>query len=97
MDFFDRVTGVLRLDEVVAEQETFKKILADSQVSDAEVAAQSARVVALLKQVEAQLNAEARDLVGTAIAELCVLYAAIQYQQLRQFDLGAMTERGGGF
>ncbi len=75
---------MFRLDEIVAERETFKKIMEDGIVTEEEVAAQSQTVLDLLRRAEAQLDAESRALVEELLAELAVLYAASQYHNLHQ-------------
>ncbi len=82
--WFDPETGLFRLDELVAERETFKTIMDDGLVSDTELHAQSERVVGLLRHAEAELDEAARGLVQELLAELAVLYAVSQYHTLQQ-------------
>ena len=82
--WFDAQSGMFRLDEIVAERKTFKRIMEDGVVTEEEVAAQSQIVLDLLRRTEAHLDAESRALVEELLAELAVLYAASQYHNLQQ-------------
>lgn len=68
--------GLLRLDELVAENPTWKKILADDIVSEEEVAEQGDKVVNMIKEVEETLSDEQKQMVDKLIAEVGVLYTA---------------------
>lgn len=82
--WFDPETGLFRLDDIVAERETFKTIMDDGLVSDTELHVQSERVLTLLRRAETELDAAARGLVQELLAELAVLYAVSQYHSLQQ-------------
>lgn len=84
--WFDEETGICRLDEVVAERETFKKIMTDGMVTDMELAAQSDLVLDLLHQLENRLDETTLMLVQDTLAELVVLYSITQYYTLQQLD-----------
>lgn len=86
--WFDPETGVFRLDEIVAERGAFKKIMEDGIVTDEELAAQSERVVDLLRRAEAELDEASRALVQELLAELAVLYAASHLHNLQQAAAG---------
>jgi hypothetical protein len=72
---FDPETGVLALDERVAEMPSFRRIVADEVVSDAELAEHAERVVVLLRRLEAELPPAAHALLTEALCELAVLNA----------------------
>lgn len=46
--------GILNIDEWVANNDSFKKIMEDGIVTDEEVKAQSDKVVSMLKEIEAK-------------------------------------------
>lgn len=81
--FFDE-NGMLRLDEVVAERPTFKKIVEDQIVTDAELEEQANLVVSVLKRIEKSFPPEQLKQVEELLAETCVLYAANQYKELQE-------------
>jgi len=74
-DLFDKATGFLRLDELVAESPNFQRIISDSIVTDDEVAAQSDKVIKLFKEIEQRFSGKDKELVVNAVSELAVLYA----------------------
>ncbi len=71
---FDEKTGLLLLDEIVCEKESFRAITQDTMISDDEIMQQSALVVSLLQKIEQELDEAQRTLVLDAISELAVLY-----------------------
>lgn len=74
MRLFDEETGYLRLDEIVAERESFQKVMADGIVTDDELRAQAELVVGYFRRLEDLLSDEEEDLVAEAVSELAVLY-----------------------
>ncbi|OQZ00599.1 MAG: hypothetical protein B6D35_06025 [Candidatus Brocadia sp. UTAMX2] len=81
--WFDPKTGVLLLDEYVAEMPSFKKIMADNIVTDEEITEHVQNVVSLLKQLETSLTPELKNLTTKALCELVVLYV-LQQKQMEQ-------------
>ncbi|MGE5391258.1 MAG: hypothetical protein ACM3PE_09375 [Deltaproteobacteria bacterium] len=73
--WFDPETGILLLDEYVAESPSFIKIMEDGIVTPGEVMEQSQRVVELMKELEGKLDPATKELVTQVLSELCVLYA----------------------
>jgi hypothetical protein len=80
--FFNEA-GMLNLDELVSQSDSFKKIMADSIVTGDEVKQQVDRVVAHLHQLETICNAEQIEQMRTAFAELGVLFAVYHYKELQ--------------
>ena len=74
MRLFDEQTGYLKLDEIVQERPTFKKVVEDGKVTDMEMKEQAELVLALLKELEERLSDEDEKLVADAMCELAVLY-----------------------
>lgn len=72
--FFDK-TGSLNLDELIMEQPSFKQIMADGVVTEAELEEQGERVKHLLQTIEQSFTSEQIDLVRELLAEISVLVA----------------------
>lgn len=80
--FFDE-NGILNVDEAVAKQPSFMKIMEDALVTDSELAEQSSRVLALFQKAETELNDTQKELVKDLLVESNVLQAIYQYYQLQ--------------
>jgi hypothetical protein len=80
--WFDQKTGTLLLDEYVVELESYRKIVEDEVISDAELVEQTRRVTSLLRQLEEALSPEAKTLATEALSELAVLNA-LQVKRLQ--------------
>jgi len=72
--WFDAESGILLLDEYVAELPSFTKIMEDGIVTHSEVMEQSQRVVELLKELESRLDPATKELAMQVLCELSVLY-----------------------
>jgi hypothetical protein len=68
--------GILNIDEMVIESPTFQKIMEDGIVTDAELSEQSAKVVALLHNIESKFNEEQVAEIKKLLVEANVLQAA---------------------
>ena len=79
--FFDE-NGVLNVDDMIANNASFKTIMEDGVVTDEEIKIQSDKVVALLRNIEAKYDttqlAEIKDL----LVEMGVLYAVYNYYSI---------------
>ena len=79
--FFDE-NGVLNIDDMIANNASFKTIMEDGVVTDEEIKIQSDKVVALLRNIEAKYDttqlAEIKDL----LVEMGVLYAVYNYYSI---------------
>ncbi len=71
---FDEKSGLLLLDEIICEKDSFKSIVQDGIVSDNEIMRQAEDVITLLKRIDSELNEAQKELVVDAISELAVLY-----------------------
>lgn len=80
--FFDE-NGILNIDEAVAKQPSFVKIMEDGLVTNSELAEQSSRVLALFQKAEAELNDSQKELVKDLLVESNVLQAIYQCYQLQ--------------
>lgn len=79
--FFDE-NGVLNVDDMIANNASFKTIMEDGVVTEEEIKIQSDKVVALLRNIEAKYDttqlAEIKDL----LVEMGVLYAVYNYYSI---------------
>ena len=73
--WFDPDTGMLKLDEYVAEMPSYRRILDDQTVTEDEYREHAERTVALFRRLEAALDDDAKALCTEALCELAVLYA----------------------
>lgn len=84
--FFDE-NGVLNLDEMIAQNDSFKKIMADELVSEAEVKEQSDRVLQMLHDMEQRYTAEQVEEIKHLLVETNVLYAIYNIHSLQTLKL----------
>ena len=80
--WFDPQTGTLLLDEYVAELDSYRRIVEDGTITDAELAEQTQRVTSLLQQLEGSLSPEVKAIATVALGELTVLNA-LQVKRLQ--------------
>lgn len=86
--WFDQQTGMINLDEKVAQSETFQKIMEDRIVTGDEIKAQADMVIGLLRELDACLDTHEKELVEKLLTELAVLYAVSQTAELQSSQLG---------
>ena len=79
---FDK-NGILRLDELMAEQPTFQKIMEDKIVTDEEITGQARLVLDMLQKVEQTFSPEQMNEIENLLAEFGILSAIYQYKQLQ--------------
>ncbi len=84
--FFDE-NGVLNLDEMIAQNDSFKKIMADELVSEAEVKEQSDRVLQMMHDMEQRYTAEQVEEIKHLLVETNVLYAIYNIHSLQTLKL----------
>jgi hypothetical protein len=80
--WFDEETGTLLLDEYVVEMDSYRRIVEDEVITDAELVEQTKRVASLLRQLEEALSPEAKAVATEALGELAVLNA-LQVKRLQ--------------
>jgi hypothetical protein len=80
--WFDEQTGTLLLDDYAVEMDSYRRIVEDETITDAELLDQTQRVVSLLQQLEEVLSPEAKALATEALSELAVL-SALQVKRLQ--------------
>lgn len=84
--WFERETGALMLDRYVVEMESYRRIVEDEIITDAELIEQTQRVTSLLQQLEETLSLEAKAIATEALGELAVLNAL----QVRRLQAASM-------
>lgn len=84
--FFDE-NGVLNLDEMIAQNDSFKKIMADELVSEAEVKEQSDRVLQMMHDMEQRYTAEQVEEIKHLLVETNVLYTIYNIHSLQTLKL----------
>jgi flagellin-specific chaperone FliS len=80
--WFDQETGTLLLDEYVLEMDSYRRIVEDETITDAELVEQTQRVTSLLQRLEETLSPEDKALATEALSELAVL-SALQVKRLQ--------------
>ncbi|MGH3144560.1 MAG: hypothetical protein ACRDTR_02035 [Rubrobacter sp.] len=73
--WFDQETGTLLLDEYVVEMDSYRRIVEDAVITDAELVEQIQRVTSLLRRLEEAISPEAKAIATEALGELAVLNA----------------------
>lgn len=81
--WFDGETGVLLLDEYVADMPSFRKIMEDQIVTDREISEHAERTAHLLRRLEEMLSPDAKEVATEALCELAVQYALAQMPRTR--------------
>ena len=67
--------GILNIDELIADNASFKNIMEDGIVTEEEIKAQSDKVAAMLRDMEAKYSEEQLAEIKNLFAEASVLYA----------------------
>jgi flagellin-specific chaperone FliS len=80
--WFDQESGTLMLDEYIVEMDSYRRIVEDETITDAELVEQTQRVASLLRQLEEALSPEAKAIATEALGELAVLNA-LQVKRLQ--------------
>lgn len=74
LHWFDPETSVLRLDEIVSQMPSFKRIMEDGVVTEQEFGEQAHLVSACIRELESVLSPQVKPLVTKTICELAVLF-----------------------
>ncbi len=78
--------GILDLDGMVVENESFQHIMADGEITEEEVKLQAAKVVSLLHGMEAKYNEEQLAEIKNLLVESNALYAAYNILSIQNID-----------
>ena len=83
LPWFEEQSDTVLLDEYVVTRESYRRITADQEITEAEVRAQVQKVIGLLKQLESLLTPEVKQVATEALCELAVLHVLRTQQQAR--------------
>jgi len=75
--------GILNLDEMVINNESFKNIMEDGIITEEEIKTQSDKVLALLHDIEAKYDAEQLEEIKNLLVESSVLYAVYNFYSIQ--------------
>lgn len=78
--------GILNIDEMVADNASFKNIMEDGVVSEEEIKAQSDKVIALLRNMEAKYSEEQLAEIKKLLVETSVLYAVYNIHSIQSIN-----------
>ena len=78
--------GILNIDEIVANNASFKNIMEGGIVTEEEVKAQSDKVIAMLHDMEAKYSQEQLAEIKSLLAETSVLYAVYNFHSIQNID-----------
>ena len=76
---------LLKIDEMIAEEPSFLRIMADGIVTDEELKEQSERVSRLLEETEKRFQGEDFQFIKKLLAETNVLSTVYHYHELQNF------------
>lgn len=74
--------GLLDIDEMIAAEPTFQRVIADGIVTDDELHSQSELVIAMLHEVERRFGDEDQQFIKRLFAETNVLTAMYRFYEL---------------
>ena len=83
--FFDE-KGILNIDEIVVNNESFKNIMEDGVITEDEIKAQSDKVIAMLHNMEAKYNEEQLAEIKDLLVESSVLYAVYNFHSIQNIN-----------
>lgn len=78
--------GLLDIDAIIVNNESYKKIIEDNVITEEEVSAQSDKVVEMIRDIEAKYSREQIAEIRSLLAEMGVLYAIYNFHSLQQLD-----------
>ena len=78
--------GILDIDDMVANNASFKNIMEDGVITEEEIKAQSERVVAMLHNIEAKYSSEQIAEIESLLAETAVLYAVYNVYSIQNIN-----------
>lgn len=78
--------GILNIDETVADNASLKNIMQDGLVTEEEIKAQSDKVVAMLRDMEAKYSKEQLEEIRNLLVESSVLYAVYNFYSIQNIN-----------
>lgn len=83
---FFNTKGLFDIDEMVVNNESFKRIMEDSVITAEEVKTQSDKVIALLHEMELKYSEEQLAEIKNLLVEASVLYAVYNFYSVINLD-----------
>ncbi len=83
--FFNE-NGILNIDELVVNNESFKNAMEDGIVTENEIIEQSNKVIAMLHSLEAKFNEEQLKEIRDLLVESSVLYAIYNFYGIQNLN-----------
>lgn len=83
--FFNK-EGILDIDDLLADNPSFKSIMADGIVTECELNAQADRVLTLLKHMESKYQEDQLKEIKELMIELSAMYAAYNVYTLQNIN-----------
>lgn len=83
--FFDK-NGILDIDGMVADNDSFKAIMEDGVVTEDEVKAQSDKVIGILHDMETRYSEAQLAKIKALLVESGVLYAVYNYYSIQNIN-----------
>lgn len=78
--------GLLDIDALIVNNESFKKIIEDGIITEEEISEQSEKVITMLRDMEKKYSEETLAEIKTLLAESSVLYAIYNYYSLQNIN-----------
>lgn len=78
--------GILNIDEMVADNASFKNIMEDGVITEEEIKAQSDKVVAILRAMETKYSEEQLAEIKSLLVEASVLFAVYNYHSIQNIN-----------
>lgn len=78
--------GILNIDELVANNESFKNIMEDGVVTDEEIKTQSDKIIAMLHGMEEKYSKEQLAEIKDLLVETSVLYAVYNFYSIKNIS-----------
>ena len=83
--FFNK-EGIFNIDEMVVNNASFKTIMEDGVITEEEIKAQSDKVVAMLRDMEAKYSEEQLVEIKNLLVESSVLYAVYNFHTIQNIN-----------
>lgn len=83
--FFNE-NGILDIDGMLINNDSFKAIMEDSIVTEEEIAAQSEKVLTMLRDIEKKYTAEQVEEIKSLLAESSVLFAVYNFHSIQSLN-----------
>lgn len=83
--FFNE-SGILDIDGMLINNDSFKAIMEDGIVTEEEIAAQSKKVLNMLRDIEKKYTAEQVEEIKSLLAESSVLFAVYNFYSIQSLN-----------